>query len=532
MKKIDTYIKKINENFITSHFFLCLLYLAVLIHSAQFQVGDIFTRTCLIFLVFLLGVFALVPLQQRIWQDKLKYGPQYGPSANKNYVLIYVILNLVMIMLVMAFLGPSTEFRMLFAVPIILISLNCEWLYGLFAAIFTGTSFFIYDHLTGNLFITYEKDIITMGLFLSLSFTVGKISENKRLLASRLLWERALAKNLLDNIPMAIIASDVNGMIMEYNTTAPRLIELPPDATTGIPEEKFWKEAGLDPAIFSGKEICNREVKCGDKYFLVNRKAMHCQDDTALGTVTILHDITQRRHYEEKMKRVYTLSAMGEMAAVAAHEIKNPLTTIHGFVQLFTQRPEKRVSELKEHFDLLFGELDRINKIVNDFLQLARPRKAEPRPLSACNLLQNTLNLVAGEASNRKVKLTGDIPQDLPEIYGDEGQLRQVLLNLVQNAIQACPLGGLVRVSGRAGPGPYLWVTVEDSGDGIPEELKEKLFQPFFTTKETGTGLGLAISRRIVREHGGEIEVHNSPLGGAQFLIKLPLHTKEQSLQD
>jgi len=523
MNQIQSYTKNIQNNFIVSHFFLCMLYMAVLMHSTQYSIQTIYSSSGLIYLAVFLGIFALIPLQKRIFNSNLMFTRKSNKGLSAaNFIYIAIILFITLS--VFGTIGQKTEFRMLFIVSVIMISLNCQWRYGLMAAAIISIFIFLYDYRAGNLLALYEVDLIIAAFFILIACTVGKIAQNNNLLIKELMWEQTFSKNLLDNLPLAVIVSDASGRIIKLNSTTGKIINLPEKSITGMPESQFWKYAGLDEETFSTPELCNQEINHGNKCLLVNRNKLQIEKDNCAGTVTLLQDITEKRNYEEKMKRVSVLSVVGEMAAGVAHEIKNPLTAIRGFVQLFMQKPEKKINELNEHFKLLLEEINQINKIITDFLQLARPRKPKPAVLNPRSLLQDTLTLTEKEAAFRNVDLKWNAPDCLPEIYGDFDQLKQVILNLVQNAIQACSLGGSVKVTGQAGNDSTVSIAVEDSGHGIADELVEKLFQPFFTTKETGTGLGLPISRRIIEEHGGEIEVNRSDLGGAKFTVKLPIY--------
>ncbi|NMB10523.1 MAG: hypothetical protein GX982_07525, partial [Tissierellia bacterium] len=268
--------------------------------------------------------------------------------------------------------------------------------------------------------------------------------------------------------------------------------------------------------------VKNKEIKSRNRYLLVNKTGLYI-DNNFVGTITLLNDVTEKREHEEKMKHASTLSVMGELAAATAHEIKNPLTTIQGFIQFFMQQPAKKVCEVNSHLELLLDEIERINKIITDFLKLARPEQPKLAHINTEKLLKNTLQLFEKEATYRNLNLQWKQEENLPEIYGDPDQIKQVLLNLIQNAFQACSSGGQIKFTADSANNSLI-VNVEDDGIGISDDVQRKLFQPFFTTKEMGTGLGLPISQRIIEEHGGEIKVDRSSLGGARFTIKLPFH--------
>jgi len=231
---------------------------------------------------------------------------------------------------------------------------------------------------------------------------------------------------------------------------------------------------------------------------------------------------------EDQLRRAERLSTIGELSASLAHEIRNPLGSIRGTVEILKE--DFRQGDRKyEFFEILLKESDRLNRVVEDFLGLARPR---PSIIGTCDVmgeLENVITLVSAEARNRKVHL--DLKADsLPVILGDREKLRQAFLNLILNGLQATPPGGSVVinvVSAIKDDASDRTVTIEfaDTGKGIPEEEIGRIFEPFFTTKEEGTGLGLATTKRIIEKHGGRIEVESEPGHGTAFRIFLPSHS-------
>jgi signal transduction histidine kinase len=166
-------------------------------------------------------------------------------------------------------------------------------------------------------------------------------------------------------------------------------------------------------------------------------------------------------------------------------------------------------------------EIRRLDHILEDFLQFARPREFRPQPVEVEPLLRRVVDLLSGQAEGRQVRLELSVSQPLPRVPGEEERLRQVLINLVLNALDATPEGGSVRVS--AGENEQgIWVTVDDTGPGIPVALRDRIFEPFFTTKAEGSGLGLSIVHAIVTQHGGTLEVGDAPGTGTRFLLRLP----------
>jgi signal transduction histidine kinase len=228
---------------------------------------------------------------------------------------------------------------------------------------------------------------------------------------------------------------------------------------------------------------------------------------------------------EGQLRKAERLSTIGELAAVLAHEIRNPLGSIQGTAEILKDdfQPGDRKYEFLE---IMVKESRRLNKVVEDFLRLARP---QPVLIGECDLLEelnNVIALVSSEARKRDITLDCRVDH-LPAMEGDPEKLRQAFLNIILNGLQASSPGGSVSITASredAGPAGSGWIELffADSGTGIPAEEEEKIFEPFFTTREGGTGLGLAITRKIIEGHGGTIAVVNEPGHGAVFRIRLP----------
>ena len=222
----------------------------------------------------------------------------------------------------------------------------------------------------------------------------------------------------------------------------------------------------------------------------------------------------------EKMKQTERLSALGEFSAGIAHEIRNPLASIKNFTQLLPAEygdPAFR----KEFIDSITREVNRINRIVNDLLDYARPRKDKRRATDMSRLLDETLSSLKAAFDEHHVTIEKNYSQT-PQVEIDPEQMRQVLVNLMMNALEAMPSGGTIACAVRVHE-ETVEVAVSDTGKGIGDETMKEIFNPFFTTKEGGTGLGLAIVQRIVSEQGGRITVESSNNKGTCFKLFLPL---------
>ncbi|MDH3486175.1 MAG: ATP-binding protein, partial [Myxococcales bacterium] len=240
----------------------------------------------------------------------------------------------------------------------------------------------------------------------------------------------------------------------------------------------------------------------------------------------------------QQMKEKDRLAALGEMAAGLAHEIRNPLGSIKASAQYLSEA-ERSPEDGREFLGIIVDEVDRLNRVVSSFLDYARPPHTDPQPIHVNAAVLRTLQLLRPECDAADVTLHVTIDQDLPQVRIDIEHLRQVLINLVQNALQAMGSGGDIFVETRTqerfriGGGAHRWVqiSVRDTGPGIAPGLLANLFVPFVTTKQQGTGLGLAISQRIVSESGGRIDVRSRQGFGTTFVVLLPAEEPDASFE-
>jgi len=215
------------------------------------------------------------------------------------------------------------------------------------------------------------------------------------------------------------------------------------------------------------------------------------------------------------------MAAIGEMAARVAHEIKNPLMSIGGLARLL-HRKENRPQKTREIAAIIREEADRLERILASLLELRQDQPLRARSLSLHKILRGTVKLVSSEMEKQGIEILWDLGESIPRVHTDEDRLKQVFLNLCNNAIQAMPRGGRLRIQTELHP-EDVHVIVSDTGPGIPPEQQRNLFTPFYTTKRHGTGLGLAISRKLMRDLGGEISLSDPVEQGTSFRIRLPL---------
>jgi signal transduction histidine kinase len=266
-----------------------------------------------------------------------------------------------------------------------------------------------------------------------------------------------------------------------------------------------------------------RQLKGGD----LDHRVQGLRDEFAELEASFNEMAQSLRDQMRKMQRAEQLSAVGELAAGLAHEIKNPLAGIKVAMNVLLS-DSNLAAEDRQVLEKVAEEVVRLESLMKSFLRFARPPKPEPSPVRINDLLDTTLSFFRkrgslGDGPERRVDVEKDF-RPLPETMADPMQIQQVCLNLFLNALDAMPEGGTLRVGTCVENDPArIRIDVSDTGGGVEPELRAKIFEPFFTTKGKGTGLGLAISRQLVELHGGTIDLGDAPRGGARFTVRLPV---------
>jgi two-component system nitrogen regulation sensor histidine kinase GlnL len=248
------------------------------------------------------------------------------------------------------------------------------------------------------------------------------------------------------------------------------------------------------------------------------------------GAVLVVRDLRRIKELEESLRPADRLNAFGVLAAAMAHEIKNPLLGIRGAAQLLDE--EFGTAGAREYTAIIIREADRLNALMEEMLDFARPHPLVRSAVNLHEVLDAVIALEHSSCRQRGIAIRLQYDPSLPDIWADRNRLMQVFLNLVRNAWEAMPHGGLLTLTTkhasqpvRVGPGggPMLLVELVDEGLGIPPEVQQKLFTPFFTTKAKGSGLGLAIAHKIVEEHGGRFVIKSIPGQGTTVRVFLPV---------
>jgi len=361
--------------------------------------------------------------------------------------------------------------------------------------------------------------------------------QRKELLISAV-EEIDLLGNVLDSIDMGILVCDNRDNLVLANKCALRMISM--NYIEGVKLEDAILD---DQFIETFKDIIANREKIIDKEIEIDqqeRRRLYSVNVVPLvhnkkiaGTLIYIEDITEKRRGEARLRRAENLASLTTLAAGVAHEIKNPLGSISIHLQLLQKALAKKsdASEKKtdKYFSVIKEEIDRLNRIVVDFLFAVRPMNLELREGDINELIAQIMEFVKFEMKQSNIVCMLELDENLPKILFDERYMKQALLNLIKNAQAAMPKGGVFTVATKFADNE-IRISLCDTGIGISKEDLAKIFEPYFTTRETGTGLGLTQVYKIIREHQGEITVDSSPGTGAEFRIILPVPQKDTRL--
>lgn len=357
----------------------------------------------------------------------------------------------------------------------------------------------------------------------------------------KLAREKGFLETLFNTIQEGIIVTDDAGRITYLNAAAGQLLGVDPERAIREPVsrylrdldwQKIWSADGNEWQKVFTHEI---EVFYPQQRFL-NFYIVPVADEENLvvtGMAIILRDVTETRRRAESTIESEKLSAITLLAAGVAHEIGNPLNSLNIQLQLMERElknlPTIQADRLREDLRVAREEIARLDQIINQFLHAIRPTQPDLRPTAVNEVVMDALVLMEHEITDRDILVERELAEGLPRILLDRAQLKQAFYNVIKNALQAMRSGGILRIRTEADEA-YVTVSFIDSGVGIAPEEIGQLFEPYFTTKKDGTGLGLMIVQRIVREHGGTIEIESDKGRGTTFRIKLPIHEKRTRL--
>ncbi|TKI06606.1 ATP-binding protein [Martelella alba] len=376
-----------------------------------------------------------------------------------------------------------------------------------------------------NLVVAALVTLLGLGGFVSLFW-----AHNSRLSGRLLRDTQALAAEVITSLPLGLLTSDSGGRVILANDAARNLLGDDVAQGAGTPLEGL---GGLDwravlAALERGDKWLEREMELdtarkGTVPVSLSASQIRNDEGARLGYLFILRDLTQVKQLQADVRRNERLTALGHMAAGVAHEIRNPLSSIKGLATYLSAKfagdgPEKRAA------GTMILEVDRLNRVVSELLDFARPGEMPLTRAEVNPVIAHALRLADADARARRVALTFAPDPALPLLPLNAERVTQALLNLLINAIQAVPEGGTVGVTTHVDARRrQLDIAVKDNGGGIPPEIVEAIFTPYFTTKSSGTGLGLAIVQQIAEGHRGKATVVSRPGAGSVFTLSLPL---------
>jgi PAS domain S-box-containing protein len=357
----------------------------------------------------------------------------------------------------------------------------------------------------------------------------------------KLAREKGFLETLFNTIQEGIIVTDDVGRITYLNAAAGQLLGVEPERAIQEPVshylrdldwQKIWSADGNEWRKVFTHEI---EVFYPQQRFLSFYIVPVADEENSVvtGMAIILRDVTETRRRAESTIESEKLSAITLLAAGVAHEIGNPLNSLNIHLQLMERElknlPATQAGRLCEDLRVAREEIARLDQIINQFLRAIRPTQPNLQPTAVNEVVLDALALMEHEIADRDILVERELAEGLPRILLDRAQLKQAFYNIIKNALQAMRSGGIVRIQTEADDANVI-VSFVDSGLGIAPEDIGQLFEPYFTTKEGGTGLGLMIVQRIVREHGGTIEIESDKGRGTTFRVKLPIHEKRTRL--
>jgi two-component system sensor histidine kinase HydH len=377
------------------------------------------------------------------------------------------------------------------------------------------------------------RNTIVMGVILLLIGFAGMallfLAQNYRATRMSLSRIKAFSDNLVENMPIGLVAIDNHQKITSLNHVAGFILSLSAaevigkDAAQVVPEEllKLLENLGTENGVVEREIDCT--VRQGKVIPLeVSATLLNDENGIFLGYVLLFKDLSEVRSLRKEIARSQRLASVGRLAAGVSHEIRNPLSSIKGFATYFKERYHD-VPENQQISNLMIQEVDRLNRVVGQLHEFARPIFVSKKPIDVRTFLENSLKLIERQTFEANIKIKTRLDSEIDEMLVDPDRINQVLLNLYLNAIESMKNGGNINVwllKNEEKDG--IIIRIQDTGNGISEDDLTHIFDPYFTTKASGTGLGLAIAHNIIEAHEGEIKVDSRLGQGTTVTILLP----------
>lgn len=358
-----------------------------------------------------------------------------------------------------------------------------------------------------------------------LVFIVQRYSQTR----SSLSRMQVFSDNLVENMPVGLIATDMNNQIISINPEAASILDLNLGFDSKEMESNLPREIlNLLDDINGQKNTIDKEItlKGGKKTEIILESiasSLYSNDGESLGSLLILRDKTELYHLRDEIERSQRLAAIGSLAAGVAHEIRNPLSSLKGYATFFKEIFD-RDSENFSIAETMIKEVDRLDRVVGELGQLAKPISVSGDRVDIETLAVEIAQMVEFEPDAERIEIKTDIEPHLPQIDADADRLKQMLLNLCLNSLQAMKNSGMLTIRVQKSTlDENIIIKISDTGCGITEKDLKQIFDPYFTTKLSGTGLGLSIVHNIIKAHKGKISVESKPGKGTIFTVSLPI---------
>ncbi|NOY53067.1 MAG: PAS domain-containing protein [Deltaproteobacteria bacterium] len=371
-----------------------------------------------------------------------------------------------------------------------------------------------------------------------LADSFNRMTDRLRETIAQLVENRNYTENILKSLLNGVITIDPLNRIVRVNRAAEQILNLPQESIVGRTfSEVFHQDPKLQKLIRDSldhrrmKEGIETELHREDGKTIPIELSLSLLEESSDsssgkggGLVLLVRDLTEIQVLKEHIRRQDRLAALGELSAGIAHEIRNPLGIIKGAAGLLRKESFSQSAKTEELTSVILEEVDRLNEVISDFLEFARPKPPLFKPQNINELIRNTLQMVALQIDEQKTRIKERLEPGLPPILADEHQMHQIFLNLLLNALQATDRGDTITIESRFLPEEgQIQVRFSDTGIGIPEHDRKKVFNPFFTTREGGTGLGLSVVSQIVENHHGKIFLTGEEGKGSCFTLRFPV---------
>ncbi|MFP4363876.1 MAG: two-component system sensor histidine kinase NtrB [Spirochaetia bacterium] len=363
--------------------------------------------------------------------------------------------------------------------------------------------------------------------------------EQIRSLVTHITSENELLGMVLESMTDGVIVTDKENKLLFVNKSAERLLPFTYQETQ---EDEVWNY--IDDGELSSffKETLAEQSRINDREFTLQNEGVPqtlsisimplVSEGNIQGNLFHIEDVTDKRSKEARLRRAESLAALTTLTAGVAHEIKNPLGSISIHLQLIEKAMKKmevESDEISHYFEIVNEEVDRLNRIVVDFLFAVRPMDIQTQDSCINYLIHDLIDFLQFELEEADIDISLKLSDKLPYIEIDEKYIKQALLNIIKNAVSAMEEGGTLTIATRVKNNDVV-LCISDTGRGIQEEHLSKIFEPYFTTKDFGSGLGLTLVYKIIKEHKGEISVNSKPGEGTTFTIKFPIPQREKHL--